>query len=197
MLSVHVESRNRNAVLLAVLVLLSLAGTGCMTTNAKPAPRLFVPPPVQPQPLPTSAPVISEAAPALDLSSPAGLSASIQVGMPRLSPPPKPVVAPPRPAPVKTTPTPPAPPPPKIIQLFSAEQQREYSKAYDESQDRVRKALAILQTKNLTRDQRNTVDRIQTFQLQAEQEHERDLVTAVNLARRADALSADLLRRLH
>jgi hypothetical protein len=97
---------------------------------------------------------------------------------------------------VKTTPAPPSPSPPKIIQLFSAEQQREYNKAYEDSQDRVRKALAILQTKKLTGDQRNTMERIRTFQMQAEQEHERDLVTAVNLARRADTLSADLLRRL-
>jgi hypothetical protein len=81
--------------------------------------------------------------------------------------------------------------------LFDAKERREYDKAYDDSLDRVRKAVVILQTKNLSNDQRMTLERIRTFQMQAEQEHERDLVTAVNLVRRADALSADLLRRFH
>jgi hypothetical protein len=40
------------------------------------------------------------------------------------------------------------------------------------------------------------VGRIQTFQKQAEQARELDLVTAVNLARRADLLAQDLIKRL-
>jgi hypothetical protein len=99
--------------------------------------------------------------------------------------------------PVKSTaPAPPAPTPPKIVQLFTPDQTREYNKAYDDSQDRVKKALAILEKKSLTPAERRAMERIRTFQKQAEQEHERDLVTAVNLARRADTLSADLLTRL-
>jgi hypothetical protein len=40
------------------------------------------------------------------------------------------------------------------------------------------------------------LNRIQTFQKQAEQARDADLVTAVNLARRADLLAQDLIKRL-
>jgi hypothetical protein len=184
--------RHINVSLFATLMLFSLIATACMPSVAKPVPRLFSPPPIQPQPVP--APPEIGSGPALqDSEAVPNPEEIVTLTMPRFPAPPKPpparVAAPPKPAP------PPTPAPPKITQLFSAEQLREYNKAYDDSQDRVRKALAILESKNLSQDQRNTMDRIKTFQMQAEQEHERDLVTAVNLARRADALSADLLRR--
>jgi hypothetical protein len=60
----------------------------------------------------------------------------------------------------------------------------------------VRKALAKLAGKNLTADQKNTAERVQTYLSQAEQAREQDLVTAVSLAKRADLLAKDLLERL-
>jgi hypothetical protein len=50
--------------------------------------------------------------------------------------------------------------------------------------------------RNLTAEQRDTAKLIQTFLSQAEQAREQDLVTAVNLAKRADLLAKDLLERL-
>ena len=50
--------------------------------------------------------------------------------------------------------------------------------------------------KNLNAELTQMVSRIQTFQMQAEQTREQDLVTAVNLARRADLLAQDLIKRL-
>jgi hypothetical protein len=53
-----------------------------------------------------------------------------------------------------------------------------------------------LDRKPLTREQIDIRNRIRTFQKQAEQAREQDLVTAVSLARRADLLAKDLLERL-
>jgi hypothetical protein len=62
--------------------------------------------------------------------------------------------------------------------------------------ERVRRVLVAVVGRNLNRDLTEMVGRIQTFQRQAEQARETDLVTAVNLARRADLLAQDLLKRL-
>jgi hypothetical protein len=56
--------------------------------------------------------------------------------------------------------------------------------------------MVQVQGKNLNEEQQEIVGRIRTFQQQAEQARERDLVTAVTLAQRADLLSRDLLDRL-
>jgi hypothetical protein len=62
--------------------------------------------------------------------------------------------------------------------------------------ERVKRALAMVAAKNLSAEQKDTAKLIQTFLAQAEQAREQDLVTAVNLARRADLLAKDLLERL-
>jgi len=87
-------------------------------------------------------------------------------------------------------------PVPRLGQIFTAEQLREYRRNLDESLDRVRRALVSVTGKPLNRDLTEMVGRIQTFQRQAEQARDTDLVTAVNLARRADLLAQDLLKRL-
>lgn len=94
--------------------------------------------------------------------------------------------------------TPPAPEAPKIGlgQMLSAEQQREYTRRFDGATDRTRQALVVIQSKLLTEEQKETVGRIRTFLTQAEQAKEPDLLSAVNLAERADMLSKDLLDRL-
>lgn len=86
--------------------------------------------------------------------------------------------------------------PPKLAQMFTAEQLRENTRALDESLERVNRALAMVEGKNLTPDQKEIAERIRTFRKQAEQAREQDLLTAVSLARRADLLAKDLLERL-
>jgi len=81
-------------------------------------------------------------------------------------------------------------------QIFTADQLKEYNRNLDESLERVRKVLATVGGKTLNADLTQIVGRIQTFQKQAEQARELDLVTAVNLARRADLLAQDLIKRL-
>jgi len=80
--------------------------------------------------------------------------------------------------------------------MLTPDQLRDYNRALDESLDRVKKALAVLARKNLNPEQADTANRISTFQKQAEEERELDLVTAVNLAKRADLLAHDLLERV-
>jgi hypothetical protein len=81
-------------------------------------------------------------------------------------------------------------------QIFTPEQWRDYNRTLDESLDRVRRALEVLDGKKLNAEQKETRNRIRTFQKQAEQARQQDLVTAVNLARRADLLAKDLVERL-
>jgi hypothetical protein len=105
------------------------------------------------------------------------------------------VVAPPKP--VVTGPvTPESPAPPKLAQMFTPEELRANTRALEESLERVNRALAIVEGKNLTAEQKEIAERIRTFRKQAEQAREQDLLTAVSLARRADLLAKDLLERL-
>ena len=114
-------------------------------------------------------------------------------------PPPQPRRTPP---PVRVNAQPPAvvppevQPAPRLGQIFTAEQLRDYNRAVDESLDRVKRVLGSVAGRNLNPELAEIVSRIQTFQKQAEQAREQDLVTAVNLARRADLLAQDLVKRL-
>ena len=89
-----------------------------------------------------------------------------------------------------------APPPPRLGPLFTPDQRRDYNRALDESLEHVRRALEILSSKNLTPEQAQVRNTISTFQKQAEQYRDQDLVSAVNLAHRADLLAQDLLQRV-
>lgn len=115
---------------------------------------------------------------------------------PDLPEPPKPKPSPPKPpaiaGPKVPQTLPEAPTPPKLGQIFTAEQIREYNKDLDESLDRVRRALTSLTGRRLNPDDLITMERIRTFQKQAEEARKDDLVTAVQLAKRADALAKDL-----
>jgi hypothetical protein len=80
--------------------------------------------------------------------------------------------------------------------MFTPEEFRANTRALNESLERVNRALAIVEGKTLTPDQKEIAERIRTFRKQAEQAREQDLLTAVSLARRADLLAKDLLERL-
>jgi hypothetical protein len=85
---------------------------------------------------------------------------------------------------------------PKLAQILTPEESRRNTQELEQYVESVRRALAKLMGKNLNAEQKVTAQRIQTFLTQAEQAREQDLVTAVNLARRADLLAKDLLERL-
>jgi hypothetical protein len=99
----------------------------------------------------------------------------------------------------KPVPAPPENPPalaPKLAQILTPEEQRRNNVELDQSMDRVRRALTTLGSRNLSPELKDVAERVRTYLVQAEQTREQDLVTAVNLARRADLLAKDLLERL-
>jgi hypothetical protein len=188
--------------LLQLILALSLGTTACRFQK-RPAPRVFVPPLrttratvaiAQPE-LPPPPEIEIEIEPPL-LDIPANLpsaGAPPPSPVPRRIPPPVRATVPPPPAVVPPEPVPTAP---RLGQIFTADQLREYNRALEESLDRVKKVLGTVAGRNLNSEQTQMVQRIQTFQRQAEQAREQDLVTAVNLARRADLLAQDLVKRL-
>jgi len=165
------------------------------------APRTFMPPPSpvrMPQPAPP-APLIELPAevafepPVYDFplqTDPSARFPELPAPRPARTPVaniPKPVPAPPE--------NPPAPAP-KLAQILTPEETRRNNQELDQSMERVRRVLAMVGNRNLSLELRDVVDRVRTYLTQAEQTREQDLVTAVNLARRADLLAKDLLERL-
>ncbi len=93
-------------------------------------------------------------------------------------------------------PAPPDAPPPKLVQIFPLEQQRGFNRELDDILDRDQKTLEALARRNLSADQLDRMAQIRELLTQAKQAREQDLVTAVSLARRADALAKNLSDRL-
>jgi hypothetical protein len=100
---------------------------------------------------------------------------------------PKPV-----PPPVETPPV----PAPKLAQILTPDETRRNNQELDQSLERARRVLAMVGNRNLSPELKGIVELVKTFLSQAEQTREQDLVTAVNLARRADLLAKDLFERL-
>jgi hypothetical protein len=177
---------------------LSLASTSCW--RQKTQARAFTPPPMRTKraTIPDTGPLPE--APQIETD----LAAIVPPPLPELIPevleapkrvtrrPTPPVVAP-KPPVIDTPVTPVAP---KLGQMLTAEERREYTRTLDESLDRVNRALVALEGKNLTAEQKESLERIRTYQKQAEQARDQGLLTAVSLARRADLLAKDLLERL-
>jgi hypothetical protein len=118
-----------------------------------------------------------------------------------IQPPPAPASAAkkiPPPKPAARTETPPAPPvaPPQIQEIISGEQRRQYESEFSESVARADAALKRASTKTLDASQRNTAERIRTFLAQAISARDKDISTALQLARRADLLGQELLKSL-
>jgi len=193
----------RNARAIFGVLALTLATTGCLRQRT--LARVFIPPPAHSQaqvpepagPLPSppeiTADVATMAAPPLPDTAPA-LIASFPEAPRRVPRRPAPHIDTPKPPPTVATPEPTAPP--RLAQMFTPEEFRINTKALEESLERVNRALAIVEGKNLTADQKEMAERIKTFRKQAEQAREQDLLTAVSLAKRADLLAKDLLERL-
>ena len=186
---------------LPLILAMSLGTTSCLFQK-KTVARVFVPPPPVVRPQVVSVVPEIPAAPEVELSSEMPQIEGFPESLPASAGPPPPAPRRP-PPPVRATAPPPAvippepqPTPPRLAQIFTADQLREYNRSLDESLDRVRRVLGTVAGKNLNPELAQTVERIQTFQKQAEQAREQDLVTAVNLARRADLLAQDLVKRV-
>jgi hypothetical protein len=179
--------------LILVTALVSLLFASCHHHRQS---RVFQPPPPRPHPpfvLPPF-PTLPEA-PDIEAESESAEPPEIASDIPVLPPPPEPpkrpvVVAVPKPVPPPPPPEPPASP--RLGQMFTADQLRDYNRALDESMARARTVLAVAAGRRLNQQQSELVVRIRTFMMQAEQARQKDLVTAVNLARRADLLARDL-----
>lgn len=185
-----------------VTTTLWLAGAVGMTScGFHKTPRAFNPPPVAakaPAPIP----------PAPQIADPPEVAFEpVVFDFPRQTDPSSrfPVLPPPRPAraPVANVPKPqPAPnetpsaPALRLSQILTPEESRRNTQELDQYTESVKKALARVAGKNLTAEQKDTAERVQTYLTQAEQAREQDLVTAVSLAKRADLLAKDLLERL-
>jgi len=123
--------------------------------------------------------------------------------VPQLPPPPAPRRLTPTPAPKPAAVATPAPVPdippaplPKLKEKVPPQVAMTQNRELDEKLNSVKKALAVMGGKKLDAEELKTVQQIESFEKQAEQTREQDLVTAVNLARRADLLAQDLLKRL-
>ena len=185
-----------------LIVVLSVVSAGCHHHRQS---RLFVPPAVQPRPMVLPPVPHLPEAPEIDaisdVATPTDLVADISVDIPVLPPPPEPpkrpvVVAAPKPAPPPPVPEPEPPSSPRIGQMFTADQLRDYNRTLDDSMARARTVLAVAAGRRLNAQQSELVGRIRTFMMQAELARQKDLVTAVNLARRADLLARDLSESL-
>ncbi len=185
---------------------LSLATTSCLRQQQKAQARPFTPPPPRTWPaVPDTTPKLPNA-PQIEADS----ASIVPPQLPEMTPDtmPEPPDAPKRVArrpaapilqpkpPATGTAAPESPPPPQLAQIYTPEEQRENKRIVDESLDRVNRNVASIEGRNLTAEQKETLERIRTFKKQAEQAREQDLLTAVSLARRADLLAKDLLEHL-
>ena len=180
------------------LVALSLAPTGCLWK--RPTARVFIPPAEHPGPRLPETPTLAgppdvnaDIAAVTPPELPSDLPPELEAYKPKRAKPA--ATAPPKPA-IPTAPAPDLPDAPKLRQMFTPQELAEYNRELDATLERVKKVLETAQKRRLNKQETDLVNRIRTFQKQAEQVREQDPVTAVSLARRADLLAKDLRQRL-
>jgi hypothetical protein len=78
--------------------------------------------------------------------------------------------------------------------MLTDDRRRQYEADFAASVARARAAVNGVSGRRLNERQKETVQRIHTFLEQAEEAKVKDLVTALQLARRADLLGQDLLK---
>jgi len=89
---------------------------------------------------------------------------------------------------------PPGPEPPKLVQLLTADEQRRYQAELDQFLRSAEAIVAQSSSRTLDAQQSDLVIRIRAFTQQARDQRDTDLMTARNLAQRADVLARDLQR---
>jgi hypothetical protein len=192
------DLRPSSPALALVLVLSALSGSCIFRKSPKP----FTPPPPQTQPqIPETQPPIAAEPPKIAGEAKAP---NVPSTIPDLPAPPAPKPQPKRGVVATTPPKPAAPaaseqptPAPRLAQIFTPDEQRQYTRSIEESLERVRRNVALIARRTLTPEQTEKLSQITVFQKQAEQARDaQDLLTAVSLAQRADLLAQDLLNRL-
>lgn len=186
--------RSNNAALCALLAG-SLVTSGCFFGKKKTV-KVFTPPPIVAKLPPSKEPpvvdtTLPDSNPPLDSGTPDHTIAITVPGPPPAPAKPKPVA--PKPPVVVETPATPAP---KPATIFSAAERRRLTQELDDRLGRVRRALASVEGKSLSADLIALANNARAFLAQAEQARSQDLVTAVNLAKRADLFATDLVARL-
>jgi hypothetical protein len=180
-----------------------LAGAvGMSSCGFHKAPRAFSPPPVTAKAPPPIPPTPEIAPPEEVAFEPVVYDFPRQTDPSSRFPPLPPPRAPrapvaniPKPPPAPTSENPPAPAL-RLSQILTPEESRRNTQELDQYMESVKKQLLRVAGKNLTAEQKDIAERVRTYLTQAEQARDKDLVTAVNLARRADLLAKDLVERL-
>jgi hypothetical protein len=189
---------------LGLLVLLSVNLSGCWfakksapkITSPVSAPQPAAPQPAAPvpaavDPTPPPPPVVETEAPVVPTPEP------LPVTAPRETPAPKPVVRRnPTPPPAAPPVAPATPAPPSLQEILSGAQRKQYETEYSQGVARATAALKQAAGRTLNASQQETTSRIRTFLTQAGAMRNSDISTALQLARRADLLSQELLKSL-
>jgi hypothetical protein len=187
--------------MVAAILLVGLSG--CFSPKRK----LVLPPP---------APVVARPAPQPEIETPPEMESrlppielpplTLEAPQPIETPPPKPVQRR-RPGTVTPTPTTPGPPvpetepmpvpaTPQLGEILTDGRRRQLEGDFNARVSRAQAAVNRASSRKLTTRQRETLQNIRTFLQQAEAAKGKDLVTALELARRADLLGRDLLNSL-
>ena len=196
------RSSRLQACLLLFLVWESACHTRQVAVPLPPPPAAAVPPP-SPAPVP--------AAPSSEQPKPVTTThpqepAPYQVNKPA-QPPPVPAAkkparstTAPTPAPPATAPAsaPPAPaPPPKLGDILTADEQKQFSVAIDQSLAHAQASLSTIAARQLNKDQQAEVEQIRNFIQQAQGTRGSDPAGAKSLAERAEVLARDLAASFH
>jgi hypothetical protein len=160
---------------LLVTIILATGLSGCWLGKKKP-----MVPPVPPPPPAASVPA---ALPAPDPSP-------VPVKKPVVPPTPKP--GPPKPPPLAAAPA----PAPQLGELLTPGRRYQYEQDFARSVTQANSALNQVSTRGLTPANHQAVGRVRTFLQQAAAVKGKDLVTALQLAKRAEILAQDLLKSL-
>lgn len=196
--------RLRGALAGILLAASILPSGGCLFRKKKPTPppaQIPVAKPVPPakqDPMPPPPKVDAQAPPLSTVPAPPQ-----EIDVP--NPPPQQPRRPRRNAPVAAQPAPqepsqsqqpPTPEPPKLVQLLTADEQRRYQGELEQYLRNAEAIVAQASTRTLDAQQSDMVIRIRSFTQQAREQRDTDLMTARNLAQRADVLAKDLQRSL-
>lgn len=185
----------------AALCLIAVLTTpGCM--QRKTAARVFVPPPAIIRTAPAQVDPLEVA---LGLPSPPEIieeipSVSLDI-KPVFPPQPPPVAAASKPAAPKAAAPEPAPvtvptPAPRPAAIVTADERRRLEQEYEDRVNRVKRVLMRIEGRTLPEDLAKMANDARVYLAQAEQEHSRDLPSAVSWATRADLFATDLSTRL-